>query len=595
MNLTPVIHVEEQKCVNCHACITACPVKFCNNGTGNTVTINHDMCIGCGACIIACHHGARVGMDDFDQFINDVKRGVSMIAIAAPAVAASWPEEYYNMNGWLKSLGVKAVFDVSFGAELTVKSYFEHIKANKPRCVIAQPCPAIVSYIEIYKPELLQYLATADSPMLHTVKMIKQFYPQYRNHQVAVISPCYAKRREFDETGLGDYNVTLSHLKQYLDTNRISLKSFPKVDYANPPAERAVLFSTPGGLMRTAMREVPGINENIRKIEGPHTIYKYLDDLPEMIRRGMNPLVIDCLNCESGCNGGTGTTCQQKPMDELEYYIEKRNKEMQARYKSEIKDNESHDKLHALIDQYWKPGLYTRRYRDLRSNNRLRKPSQSQMDEIYMMQLHKTCQQDERDCGCCGYHSCREMAVAMFNGLSTAEECTVYTHKMLDNNRVEMEKQLKEVRELQVTMSSYQKMLHEKINGMTGHVNCSTEHLNSLEHGSSKITAAVNSITTVARQTNLLALNASIEAARAGKHGAGFAVVAKEVKSLADKSRITSEEISELIAITQSLISESAKINNSVQKDLNAIIAEMHHVDTARTTESQAVTSGVAR
>ena len=49
----------------------------------------------------------------------------------APAIASNFPDTYLNINGWLRSLGVEAVFDVSFGAELTVKSYLEHIKANK--------------------------------------------------------------------------------------------------------------------------------------------------------------------------------------------------------------------------------------------------------------------------------------------------------------------------------------------------------------------------------------------------------------------------------------------------------------------------------
>jgi iron only hydrogenase large subunit-like protein len=106
-------------------------------------------------------------------FLNYIKFNKDVVAIAAPAVAANFPDLYLNLNGWLKSLGVAAVFDVSFGAELTIKSYLEHQKENNPKAIIAQPCPAIVTYIEIYRPELVKYLAPADSPMLHTIKMIK--------------------------------------------------------------------------------------------------------------------------------------------------------------------------------------------------------------------------------------------------------------------------------------------------------------------------------------------------------------------------------------------------------------------------------------
>ena len=73
-SLTPVISVDSEKCVNCHRCIAVCPSKFCNNGSSDYVKINHDLCIGCGACISACKHGARVGIDDFDSFMFDVKK-----------------------------------------------------------------------------------------------------------------------------------------------------------------------------------------------------------------------------------------------------------------------------------------------------------------------------------------------------------------------------------------------------------------------------------------------------------------------------------------------------------------------------------------
>ncbi len=253
--------------------------KNCNDGSGDYVTINPDMCIGCGECLNACTHGARYIIDDFDVFMADIKSGVKMVAVVAPAVASNFPHQYLHLNGWLKSIGVKANFDVSFGAELTIKSYLEHIKKNNPKAVISQPCPAIVTYIEMYKPELLPYLAPADSPMLHTAKMVKAFYPEYKDCKIVIISPCAAKKREFEETGVGDYNVTYVSLEKYFKEQGVDLAKFPAVDYDNPPAERAVLFSTPGGLLETAERAAPGIRSKTRKIAGPTIIYKNLDQL----------------------------------------------------------------------------------------------------------------------------------------------------------------------------------------------------------------------------------------------------------------------------------------------------------------------------
>jgi ferredoxin len=161
--LSPVIALDDEKCVNCHMCISVCPVKFCIDGSGEKVKINHDLCIGCGSCIVACEHEARSGIDDTDDFFAALSRKKAMIAIMAPAAAALFPGQLPRLNGWLKYMGVLGIFDVSFGAELTVASYLRHVEINKPRMVIAQPCPAIVSYIELFQPELLPCLAPADS------------------------------------------------------------------------------------------------------------------------------------------------------------------------------------------------------------------------------------------------------------------------------------------------------------------------------------------------------------------------------------------------------------------------------------------------
>ena len=129
--LRPVITVEKEKCVNCHRCIAVCPCKFCNNGAGDYVDVDHTLCIGCGACIAACTHGARHGLDDFSSFMDDLRTGKNIVAIVAPAATVQFQGMELELNGWLKSIGVRAVFDVSFGAELTSKSYCEYIKEKK--------------------------------------------------------------------------------------------------------------------------------------------------------------------------------------------------------------------------------------------------------------------------------------------------------------------------------------------------------------------------------------------------------------------------------------------------------------------------------
>ena len=97
----------------------------------------------------------------------------------------------------------------------------------------------------------------------------------------------------------------------------------------------------------------------------------------------------------------------------------------------------------------------------------------------------------------------------------------------------------------------------ERLATEVGH---STEAMGHLKRESDKIGSVLDVIKSVAQQTNLLALNAAIEAARAGEAGRGFAVVADEVRSLAQRTQKSTEEIEELILGLQSGTQQVATI-----------------------------------
>ena len=112
-------------------------------------------------------------------------------------------------------------------------------------------------------------------------------------------------------------------------------------------------------------------------------------------------------------------------------------------------------------------------------------------------------------------------------------------------------------------------------------VGYSSEKVQEMGNRSDQIGVIVETIDDIASQTNLLALNAAIEAARAGEHGKGFAVVADEVRKLAERSSSATKEIGALIKGIQKTVSEAVTAMSESAREVEAGVEHANKSDLA--------------
>ncbi|KUG03984.1 putative two-component sensor [hydrocarbon metagenome] len=435
-NLIEVIGVKADNCINCHQCIAVCPVKICMDGSGDVVKFNNQLCIGCGRCIEACikSHGgiveksARFPIDDTDRLCKDLMEK-DIIALVAPSAQSNF--ELGQLISALRLLGIKAVYDVSLGAEITIALYHQTISAGKTRLpIIAQPCPAVVTYIELHHPALIPHLAPIGSPVHNTAVYARSLHPDC---EVAFISPCLAKRREFQDSQMIQYNVIYKSLVKVFQEKNIDIEILDQGQFDNYVAAGiATNFSTPGGLKESYIYKYPDTpSSSITRIEGPIIYEKYLRDLEEAVVNGCpdRPVLIDILSCEKGCNMGAGCINQNKSMDKIERSIAQRSEQA-------VKNEEAGRVLQEFLEQVVDHDSFNYHcYKDLSSLNTLKHPNGDELENIYT-KMHKTEEKDFRNCAACGYNSCLDMAVAVYNGLNKYKNCHVYQEKEL---RIEQE------------------------------------------------------------------------------------------------------------------------------------------------------------
>jgi len=531
-------------------------ISFQDEDGNIKVKIDHEKCISCGRCVPACKIDARYHEDDTERFFADLKRGVPISLMTAPSMKTNIGD-WGRLLSWLRKEGVRHIYDVSLGADICVWGHIRYLQKYGLRPLITQPCPSIVRYILRHRVELVQYLSPVHSPMLCAAIYMKKY--EHVDTKIAAISPCIAKKLEFTITGQVEYNVTIEKLREYIEKHRVV---FPveQSGFDGYEAGLGSLFPMPGGLKEN-IEFYLGKSIRIDKSEGPQIIYETLEEYARQPKSNL-PDIFDVLNCQEGCNLGTGVG-EERSVFEINTMMDKaRKKSIQAERKHYL------DELYAKFDEILKLEDFIQTYKatPIMPIN----VTPQDLEAAYVALGKFDDESRTFDCGACGCDSCFEMAQKVAKGVNTHLNC-------VEKARHDIHKWQEESLSLQGTnLSNLEAILSDtaRIKDMTENI---VSNIDDITEAIFEYNSMIRNIEKIALQVNIIALNASIEAARAGKHGKAFNVVAEEIRTLAQSSSSSAQQTNAASAKAASAISSVndmiVKISDNVNESYDNITA----------------------
>ncbi len=417
MNKTSFIQTINANCLGCNKCVFSCPTNanesFFESDDGK-VFIRPGYCVSCGECIKICDHNARDFGDDTYRFFEDLKNGESISVVVAPSANHNF-KDINKVLGYLKSIGVNLIYDVSLGADICTWGHVKLLKEGKISNIISQPCPVVVSYIEKYEPKLIEYLSPIQSPVLSTAIYLKKYIGT--KDKIMFLSPCIGKKREciVDETyGYLEYNVTFVKFLNYLEKQGIDLDSYEPLNFDNIQGSIGFTFPRPGGLYENILYHL-GKELWIKRVEGINDIKAYFKEYLEDINLGIPiPTIVDVLNCKDGCNLGTATTKKAR-VNEIDYKYNK--------LKSEVCKDKS-DLLTKHFDETLNISDFIRLYVD--RSLQYKRDDNVDMEQAYISLGKFTEAERNINCFCCGYGNCRDFVYDLATGHNDKNNCRHY-------------------------------------------------------------------------------------------------------------------------------------------------------------------------
>ena len=296
--LAPGLIRDTSKCILCGRCIARCSnahgmgiLGFENRGFATFVSPAENRsfadspCIQCGQCVNVCPTGALMEHSEIDKVDAAFKAGKHVIVQAAPAVRAAIGEEFDNPVGTpctgkmiaaLRRLGFERVYDVNFGADLTIMEegteLLGRLQNGGVLPMITSCSPGWINYAEYNYGDLLPHLSSCKSPHEMQGAVIKSYWAQEKGIDpkdifVVSIMPCVAKKFEKEReqlvtNGYPDVDAVLTtrELARMIRRAGIMFNRLPDEewdqDIMGDYTGAAVIFGVTGGVMEAALRTV---------------------------------------------------------------------------------------------------------------------------------------------------------------------------------------------------------------------------------------------------------------------------------------------------------------------------------------------------
>lgn len=410
-----IIDFKATKCKHCYKCIRNCEVKAVMI-KDERAEIMPDKCILCGKCMQVCPQSAKTLISDLELVKGYIGEGIQTVITLAPSYMGLLKYKTIGqVNGALRKLGFADVRETSEGAAVVTAEYARLLKAGEMENIITTCCPSVNDLIEIYYPQLIPYMAPVVSPMIAHGKMLKEeLGPDVK---VVFLGPCIAKKKEAGDTrheGYIDAVLNFNDISRWLSEEEITIEDCEDIPFANMNPGINRLYPVTNGIVNSVLATEEE-RDGYRKFY-VHGCRNCIDLCESMLRGDIRGCFIEMNTCSGGCIKGPTV-----------------DDESVSRFKVKLDMEEAVGK-EAVPDEAVAPIIERISFRKQFTDHAPRDlmPTEIQIQQILNM-TGKIKPEDELNCGACGYSTCREKAVAVFQKKAELNMCIPFMHEKAES------------------------------------------------------------------------------------------------------------------------------------------------------------------